>query len=112
VLPTVAQFTSANSVGITLDLDRLTVPMEGIALDIDPARLWLGWGDWNVIAAIRSSDMLRLNEVCSQESFGAWQIGEFIEGEPHVLLKRVEETQIAPRLESERFASDSWFIEF
>ncbi len=111
LLPTLAQLSAANSLGICIDLDKLKVPMEGVALDVDPARLWLGWGDWNVIAAVRGSDKDRLADVARTAKFSVHHIGEFIAGEPSVVLKRGDQTQVAPRLESERFAKDSWFAE-
>ncbi len=111
LLPTLTQLSMANSLGIRLDLEKLEVPMEGVPLDIDPARLWMGWGDWIVIAAIRAADFERATELAGRVGIPVHQVGEFIESKPQVLLKRGGEIQIAPRLESERFARDSWFSE-
>jgi thiamine-monophosphate kinase len=111
LLPTLVQLAETNSIGIRLDLDKLTVPMENVSLEIDPARLWLGWGDWNVIAGVNSSQFERLRAAAATLGTSVHHIGEFIQGSPTVVLKRGIQVQQAPRLESERFARDSWFSE-
>src|SRR5580704_18043785 len=59
LLPSLTQLAAASGTGITLELERLSVP-DAKHLGIHPARLWLGWGDWNVIAVVSSQ---RLDEV-------------------------------------------------
>lgn len=109
LLPSLTQLSAANSVGITVDVGRLLVP-DAVHLNLDPARLWLGWGDWNVLAAVSQA---RLDEVyIAAERCGAaiTNIGSF-HSHPGVFLEGRGQTITAPRLESERFASDSWFSE-
>jgi thiamine-monophosphate kinase len=111
LLPTLDQLAASNSVGIRLDLDKLIVPTDDVTLGIDPARLWLGWGDWNVIAGVNSSQFERLTAVAATFGTSVHHIGDFIQGSPTVVLKRGIQAQQAHRLESERFARDSWFSE-
>ena len=73
--------------------------------------LWLGWGDWNVIAAVNSSQFESLKAAAATLGTSIHHIGEFIPESPTVILKRGTQVQPAPRLESERFAQDSWFGE-
>jgi thiamine-monophosphate kinase len=51
LLRTLNELAYASAVGISLDLESLRVARtEGIG--VDPARLWLGWGDCNVLVAV------------------------------------------------------------
>ncbi len=109
LLPTLAQLASANSLGVRIDLARLAAPDEASRLGIDAARLWLGWGDWNVIAALRPEAVDRAVRVALDAGSTLTPIGELVGGEPEVMLTRGAVTRRAPRLESERFARDSWF---
>jgi thiamine-monophosphate kinase len=111
LLPTLGQLSTANSVAIRVDLDRFVVPMGGLGLDVDPARLWLGWGDWNVVAVVRRPEIERVIAVAESVGIPIYQLGEFVNGAAQVLLTRDGEVRVAPRLESERFARDSWFAE-
>ena len=110
LLPSLVQLASCNSMSITVDLSSLSV--SGSAeLGIDPARLWLGWGDWNVFAAMPESDCQLARLVGAQLGVEITSIGEFWGTEAGVFLRRGDRTVPAPRLESERFAADSWFAE-
>jgi thiamine-monophosphate kinase len=108
-LPSLFQLATANSVCVEIDLDRLQQPPGSQDLDIDPARLWLGWGDWNVIAAIHPQHLQRAVEVASAAGSTIVPVGKILNGDPQVMLRRCGNTSPAPRLESERFAKDSWF---
>ena len=109
LLPTLAQFAAANSLTLGLDLARLPTPEGATELGIDTARLWLGWGDWNVIAAVHREALQQTLRLAEERGIIVTPIGEFAAGEPEVLLRRGGSTRRAPRLESERFAKDSWF---
>lgn len=109
LLPTLTQLAAANSLLIELDLSRLSIPGNAPDIGVDPARLWLGWGDWNVIAAIAARKLERATELGAKVGAPVIRIGKFLSGGPRVVLARGTETQVAPRLESERFSADSWF---
>ena len=110
LLPSIQQLASSSEVAATLDLAVLSVPECG-ELAIDPARLWLGWGDWNVIAAVEPSKHETAQELGLRHGVAVKVIGSFQAGNPQIVLKRGLKTSAAPRLESERFAADSWFAE-
>ena len=108
LLPTLAQLAEANSCRINLLTETLSV--EGAEkLGINPNRLWLGWGDWNVIAAISEEKFALASKIAAEMKFPLRHIGVFEIGAPEVVLTTTGATLRAPRLESERFAKDSWF---
>jgi thiamine-monophosphate kinase len=110
LLPSLVQLAVANSSSITLDLDTLAVS-EANHLKIDPARLWLGWGDWNVLGAVAPGDFETATRIAGEIGAVITRIGEFSGGRFDVVLRRGNKELPAPRLESERFAVDSWFSE-
>jgi thiamine-monophosphate kinase len=106
LLPTLDQFALASGLGIELDLEKLTVADCPSAMD--PARLWLGWGDWNVITAVHPDRLRPLSELCKKIA-PILPVGRFTDGPAYATVRRGSKKQRAPRLESERFARDSWF---
>ena len=109
LLPSLAQLAKTNCLGVRLDLDSLPAPAGSEKLKIDPVRLWLGWGDWNVVAAIQPEALDEVRTLAASAGSSVTQIGVVTGGDPAVTLRRGEKTAPAPRLESERFAKDSWF---
>jgi thiamine-monophosphate kinase len=111
LLPTLQQLGSANSLRAVLDLERLRLPHEvdSSVSAQDSSRLWLGWGDWNVVAAMRASDVSAAQRLAEEVGGSVVAIGGCVQGTPEVWLKRGGNLGPAPRLESERFAADSWF---
>jgi thiamine-monophosphate kinase len=108
LLPTLSQLSQANKLGINLNLDSLSISgAEDLA--VEPYRLWLGWGDWNVVIALCPDDVPAASAIAFQHGFPLIQIGAFTSGDPVVSVQRGERIMPAPRLESERFAKDSWF---
>jgi len=110
LLPSLHELAVANAVSVTLDTAALAV-VDSAQIAVDPARLWLGWGDWNVLVAVEPSKLQTVLETGSRLGVEIRPIGNFQTGEPQVFMKRAGKTGLAPRLESERFAADSWFSE-
>jgi thiamine-monophosphate kinase len=77
--------------------------------NIDPARYWLGWGDWNVFALVSPECLEKAQVVAEEQGSVVTKIGKLIPGKGEVWLERNGIIKGAPRLESERFAKDSWF---
>jgi thiamine-monophosphate kinase len=111
LFPSVQQLVVKSGLSATIDLDCLTVP--GASAEVDPARLWLGWGDWNVIVAVEPNEAIHVAEIANGMGSCAIPIGTVHKSiaEPILLVQRGNKKQFAPRLESERFAVDSWFLE-
>jgi thiamine-monophosphate kinase len=109
LLPTLAQLAEANSCRANLFAKSLTV--EGAdQLGINPVRLWLGWGDWNVVAAISARKFETAAHLARENDIKIKQIGVLEAGNAEVVITGVGgRRSTAPRLESERFARDSWF---
>jgi thiamine-monophosphate kinase len=108
LLPSLLELAVANSCSVILDLEALTV-LKSDHLNIDPARLWLGWGDWNILAAVAPSDFEAAARAIAGLGTTVSRIGEFRNAGSEVLLRRGDTLVSSPRLESERFAVDSWF---
>ena len=109
LLPTLAQLAEANKCRANLFTECLNV--EGAdRVGVDPIRLWLGWGDWNVIAVVSETKFETATEMAERNDFEIRQIGILEVGSPEVIMTgRDGRRSVAPRLESERFARDSWF---
>ncbi|QOZ47774.1 hypothetical protein XH89_33025 [Bradyrhizobium sp. CCBAU 53340] len=111
LLPSLNELASKNNLGVVLDLEALTVPGLTAEESGDAARYWLGWGDWNVILAVSPAHEDRLFELANASRASAHRIGRFTTEHPGlVMLQRGSNTALAPRLESERFARDSWML--
>ncbi len=112
LLPSLNQLASLSGCDVVLDLARLSVPeISGTSVaSTDHARPWLGWGDWNVIASISEANLASARRAVSEAGGVIIEIGKVIgSGAGKVYVSRNGITQDAPRLESERFAKDSWF---
>ena len=83
--------------------------LQGHGCDDLAARACLGWGDWNVVAAIDQGNVDRAMRIAKEHGSAFRVVGEFQDGTPRAILRRGDRIVDAPRLESERFAKDSWF---
>jgi thiamine-monophosphate kinase len=110
LLPTLNELAGKNVLGVTVDLDALLVPNLTTEENDDSARYWLGWGDWNVIASASPDHEAKISEIASTLGVPIYRIGSFTKEHAGVILKRGDKFEAAPRLESERFASDSWML--
>ncbi|MCK1754137.1 thiamine-monophosphate kinase [Bradyrhizobium sp. 137] len=110
LLPSLSELANKNSLGVVLDLEALTVPGLTREESDDAARYWLGWGDWNVILAVSPAHEHRVFELAHVAGVSASRIGRFTTEHREVILRRGNNTALAPRLESERFARDSWML--
>jgi thiamine-monophosphate kinase len=108
LLPSATQLAVSSGVGIEVHLDALKVDDMGGLSGIDPARFWLGWGDWNVVAAVDPKRFDALKQAADSTGASVHVIGLCDSGRG-VRLRRGDSVIAAPRLESERFAPDSWF---
>ena len=107
-LPTLTEIARSSFVNVEIDLPALAVPGSSV-LDVEPARLWMGWGDWNVLATVSPEKLEAASAICAANGSELVPIGRCRAGAGEVFLKNGRVTTPAPRLDSERFAADSWF---
>jgi thiamine-monophosphate kinase len=110
LLPTLSELASKNALGIEIDVDLLSVPTLTDEEQSIQSRLWLGWGDWNVVACLSPYDEDETIKVAQESGGVAIRIGRLSRQHSGVLLRRGDHVISAPRLESERFAKDSWML--
>jgi thiamine monophosphate kinase len=110
LLPSLAELAEKSRLGVMLELGRLSVHEVPSDAPIDPARLWLGWGDWNVIAAVDPDDYEEIEQITIRFGTDINKLGFFTREFSGVRVERGGVMQNAPRLESERFAKDSWML--
>ena len=88
LLPSLSQISEASSLTAVCDLDMLTPPDDAQGLEIDPVRCWLGWGDWNVVAAVPRSAEADVHRVARSSGTVITIIGELRSGDSSVVLRR------------------------
>ena len=105
--PTLEELALANRLAIEIDL----APMISSQSDHTsrPERLWFGWGDWTVVAVVAESRLPAAKEALALLGVASTTIGKFTMGDVRVTLRKGRNTRSLARLESERFAADSWF---
>ena len=109
LLPTLQELANKNHCTVNLDIDLLKLYNEDD--DEKLVKYWMGWGDWNVIAMMDRQHLPEIQRIGLSMGSAVIPIGEVIAGAAVVQLKSGERCVRAPRLESERFARDSWFSE-
>jgi thiamine-monophosphate kinase len=112
LLPSITQLAETNNCGALIDM-KLMLPPQNFSkyvkkINISFQRLWLGWGDWNVVVGFQREKIEKITKFCKINGIKFCEIGEFTENR-EILLKYGEHIKKAPRIESERFAKDSWF---
>ncbi|NNG74536.1 hypothetical protein HLI18_32745 [Rhizobium laguerreae] len=106
--PTLTELALVNDLAIDVDLVKIRSASTFTDVQERAERLWMGWGDWAVVAAIEKSSLERFAQTAQQHRIPYTAIGEFAEGQS---VRLVDGHRSIPmgRLESERFAEDSWF---
>jgi thiamine-monophosphate kinase len=114
LLSTIFQLAERNNIGAIISLDTLSAPpgydIYKKLINISHERLWLGWGDWNVVVAVRPNKVKLLRHHCKLHSIPLSVCGVFSASVSGLKIKSFNEFFDAPRLESERFSKDSWFL--
>lgn len=110
LLSTVIQLASESKVGAVIELNLLSTPRQYSkeSVGVSPQRLWLGWGDWNIVIAVSKSELSIVNRLI-RGGAPLLVAGYFTSEDTNVYVKNTSEIALAPRIESERFARDSWF---
>lgn len=93
--------------GDAFEFSRAVAEMAEV-LHVDPIRLAMGWGDWQVIATCAAGDVATVLEIAGEEGVTGCAVGEL---RPGAGVSITTDGQIGPlmQLESERFTRGSWF---
>jgi thiamine-monophosphate kinase len=110
--PALIQLAETNDAAIRLEHEAFhfseRVSHLAAALEVDPVRLALGWGDWQLVATCRSADTPRIAQFVAESGDELHILGRVVEGVGVRLRKRGREGLLIP-LDSQRFRPDSWF---
>jgi thiamine-monophosphate kinase len=109
--PTLEELSAVNLLTIEVDVQAIGAASKFATEFSPPERLWFGWGDWTVVVAAPDQSMDELARVMRALAAPWTSIGRFIEGPVGVILVNDNRRIRAGRLESERFAADSWFTQ-
>lgn len=107
--PTLHELARVNQMTIEIDLAELRSCCSERGIHIASERAWMGWGDWSVVISVGNKEFLRFMEFVEDNQIDASKIGRFRQGKANVQLFDRGRSIPLGRLESERFASDSWF---
>jgi len=110
--PSLLQLAAASAVKVVVDGDSLTYS-PGVAeiardLNTEPLRLALGWGDWQLIGTCTPDALDALGQIASASHTELHQIGR-VETGTGVQLEFAGRRGLLLPLDSQRFATDSWF---
>ncbi|MER9672714.1 AIR synthase related protein [Mesorhizobium sp. M0208] len=105
--PSLVELAQVN--GMTLQVRLEPMRRESAIPHIREERFWMGWGDWTVLAAVPPRALTALEQTLRGIGSAWTVIGHFEAGVPSVWLHDGSDRCALGRLESERFAADSWF---
>jgi thiamine-monophosphate kinase len=110
--PSLAQLARENGLRFLLDLERWQFAAEvrtaATALSVDPIRMALGWGDWQLIGCCAPENLGELREIARTRDAEVHLLGEATDGSGVIGRAHGWEAPLM-RLESERFTTNSWF---
>lgn len=106
--PTLDEIALVNGLAIEVDLAAIRSASTYTDVAQRAERLWMGWGDWAVVAGVDEASFERFAQTAERYTIPYTAIGKFSEGRS-VSLKDGHLSIPMGRLESERFAEDSWF---
>lgn len=107
--PTLAELARVNELDILVDLAAIRKASAALTRLERAERLWMGWGDWLVVIAVGEAQADGFLKTVKAQEMPMTVIGKFLPGEGKVRLRGETSEIMLERLESERFADDSWF---
>jgi thiamine-monophosphate kinase len=106
------QLSRTNHVEINVNMDEIQFPREVLhissLLGMDPIRLAIGWGDWQLIGCVDPSRVAELRESGKQYGVPIAIIGKVSPGRGVILHHNGRIGEMAA-IDSERFTTRSWF---
>lgn len=110
--PSLIGLTHKANLGVHLDLDSVDLPAVvnavGAELDLDPVRLLLGWGDWQLILVTSNNMITEIRALTSDLDLSAQEVGRITETGCVRAVRKGHEGELL-QLDSQRFSPDSWF---
>lgn len=110
--PSALQLAHANSCQVCLRFDTVKFTPEVSAaasrLQVDPVRLAVGWGDWQLLVCCDPANLTELINVSQSYGIPATVIGKIRSGAGVMLEYQGTSGQMA-EIDSERFTKASWF---
>jgi thiamine-monophosphate kinase len=111
--PSVKELAVRNSVDIHLDFSKIkwdaTVLKISDLVKIDPLRLAIGWGDWQLVGTVPKDKYDQLVDKMSEINTPVYTIGKVMSGSGCVKLRYEQEFGEMSPIDSERFSKKSWF---
>ena len=80
-------------------------------LKIDPIRLAIGWGDWQLIGTVPEAKCNRLVDRMSQFDTPVHVIGKVVSGSGNIKVFYEKNFGEMSPIDSERFSKKSWFTQ-
>jgi thiamine-monophosphate kinase len=115
IYPSVNELASQNNVDIILDYSEVIwdplVLKVAKWLKVDPIRLGLGWGDWQIVGTVPENKLEILKNKMSKLNTGVHTIGKVISGTGKIRIIYEGQYGIMNPIESERFSKNSWFTQ-
>ncbi len=110
--PSLVQLANANCLQMHVTMDDITFPLEvtrvSLQLGIEPVRLALGWGDWQLVGCVDRSKLDEVKKVGDRHGVPVCVIGQVHQGRGVILEHAGRVGEIAP-IDSQRFTKESWF---
>lgn len=110
--PSLIQLANANHLQMHVMMDDVAFPPEVIrvssVLGVDPVRLALGWGDWQLVGCLYPSKKDELMALGKHHGVPVYIIGQVRTGYGVVLEHKGRIAEMAP-IDSQRFTRESWF---
>jgi thiamine-monophosphate kinase len=110
--PSLAQLARANKLQMHISMENINFSKEVLeissTLGIEPLRLSLGWGDWQLIGTCAPQNYGGLQRVSEKYQVPLHLIGDVRNGDGVMLEHNNRVAEMAP-IDSQRFTKDSWF---
>ena len=104
---------TGGTMGVDLDFSECRFDVEVLEvcdeLNVDPIRLCLGWGDWQLVVTMAEDKEATAEEVCRLSNSKFNRIGRVTDMAGTFQIVMAGARRPIPRLDSQRFAPDSWF---
>lgn len=113
LFPSFKELATQNSVDFMIDFSHVnwdpTVLKISKKLNVDPIRLGLGWGDWQLVGTVPTEKLIKLTETMATLGTTVNIVGKVESGTGSVHLSHLGRKGIMTPFDSERFSHNSWF---